>query len=231
MYPRSAMFGKTKAVPNVYYSDYFSYNPHVYEQNMSVVVDPGICSEATLSGRLSLGAYVGNELRGVTRVTPMNNRGLYFITVSANQANEEVQFKLLDELTGNTISMQGQVTFTSNQHLGSLAKPIEIKPIGSFACESFASVVNKDLNLSVFPNPFGKQVALFIQNISSPELTISVYDITGKQVDEFTHLTQNSQNTQVSWEPELRGISVKPGFYFVEVNSGGQLIRAKIIKK
>jgi hypothetical protein len=231
MYPRSAMFGKTKAVPNVYYSDYFSYNPHVYEQNMSVVVDPGICSEAMLSGRLSLGAYVGNELRGVTRVTTMNNRGLYFITVSANQANEEVQFKLLDELTGNTISMQGQVTFTSNQHLGSLAKPIEIKPIGSFACESFASVVNKDLNLSVFPNPFGKQVALFIQNISSPELTISVYDITGKQVDEFTHLTQNSQNAQVSWEPELRGISIKPGFYFVEVNSGGQLIRAKIIKK
>jgi len=231
MYPRSVMFGKTQAVPNLYRSDFFSYNPHVYEQNMSVVVDAGICQEAALSGRLSLGAYSGNELRGATRITQAGNRGLYFITVSANQFDEAIQFKLLDEQTGHTIDMLGRVTFSANQHLGSLIKPIEIKPAGNFSCENFAASFNTGLNISVFPNPFSNQVSLYIQNISSPNLAVAVYDIAGKQVDEFTYEALTNTSAYVLWEPEQRGLNIKPGFYFVEINSGGQLTRAKIIKK
>jgi hypothetical protein len=231
MYPRSAMFGKNQALPNTYQSNFFKYNPHLYEQNMSVVIDAGICKEAALSGRLSLGAYVGNELRGVTRITPTGNRGLYFITVNANEAGEAIQFKLLDEQTGNAIAMYGEIKFAANEHLGSLIKPFEIKPSGNFSCETFATNVQAALALTVFPNPFGNQISLFVQNVNTPTLNVVVYDITGKKVDEFSYEVLNNSTANIIWEPEQRAVSIKPGFYFVEINSGNQQIRAKIIKK
>lgn len=231
MYPRSAMFGKNQALPNTYQSNFFKYNPHLYEQNMSVVIDAGICKEAALSGRLSLGAYVGNELRGVTRITPTGNRGLYFITVNANEAGEAIQFKLLDEQTGNAIAMYGEIKFAANEHLGSLIKPFEIKPSANFSCETFATNVEAALALTVFPNPFGNQISLFVQNVNTPILNVVVYDITGKKVDEFSYEALNNSTANIIWEPEQRAVSIKPGFYFVEINSGNQQIRAKIIKK
>ena len=231
MYPRTAMFGKTQAVPNTYQSNYFTHNPHLYEQNMSVVIDAGICQEAALSGRLSLGAYSGNELRGVTRITQTGNRGLYFITVNANESNEVIQFKLLDEQTGNTINMQGQLKFGANEHLGSLMKPIEIKPSGNFLCENFTTSIQASLTLHVFPNPFGNQISLSVQNISAPQVNVVVYDITGKKIDEFNYETSQATSANIIWDPEQRAVSIKPGFYFVEINSGNQQIRAKIIKK
>lgn len=231
MYPRSAMFGKNQALPNTYQSNFFKYNPHLYEQNMSVVIDAGICKEAALSGRLSLGAYVGNELRGVTRITPTGNRGLYFITVNANEAGEAIQFKLLDEQTGNAIAMYGEIKFAANEHLGSLIKPFEIKPSANFSCETFATNLEAALALTVFPNPFGNQISLFVQNVNTPILNVVVYDITGKKVDEFSYEALNNSTANIIWEPEQRAVSIKPGFYFVEINSGNQQIRAKIIKK
>jgi hypothetical protein len=231
MYPRSAMFGKNQALPNTYQSNFFKYNPHLYEQNMSVVIDAGICSEAALSGRLSLCAYVGNELRGVTRITPTGNRGLYFITVNANETGEAIQFKLLDEQTGDAITMLGEIKFAANEHLGSLIKPLEIRPSGNFSCETFATIIQADIALTVYPNPFGNQISLFVQNLSSPSINVVVYDITGKRVDEFSYEALHNTSANIVWEPEQRAVSIKPGFYFVEINSGNQQIRAKIIKK
>jgi hypothetical protein len=76
---------------------------------MSAIVDAGVCKNAVSSGRLSLGAYIGNELRGVTRSSDIGNgKNLYFINVSSNNDSDSISFKLfpvLEPQKTNTLFM------------------------------------------------------------------------------------------------------------------------------
>lgn len=230
-YPRSAMFGKKGTFENTYSSKYFGVDVTRYENNMSAVVDAGVCNEALNTGRFSLGAYSGSELRGVTTVSKLvNGKNLYFLNISSNNELEKITFRLLDEETGKTYELEGTATFESNKLIGNISTPQVLKNTGSFNCTNYAQSLTNSLNVFVYPNPFNTNVTLNIQGFKSSSLEVKIVDIAGKEVDRFDFNTGGNTTSNIDWNPENRGLSLKQGIYFVEISSASQTVRTKIIK-
>lgn len=231
-YPRSAMFGKKNTTENPYESKYFNVDVTKYENNMSAVIDAGVCNEALNSGRLSLGAYSGNELRGATSVSKLSNgKNLFFLNISSNNELEKITFRLLDEETGKTYELEGNTTFESNKLVGDLMTPQTLKNTGSFDCNTFTKQnVASGLNLFVFPNPFNTSVMLNVEGLKAGNLDVKIVDIAGKTVDAFGFDAQGNSTANIEWNPEKRGVSIKPGVYFAEIRTGSQTLRTKVIK-
>jgi hypothetical protein len=230
-YPRSAMFGKTGVVENAYKSNFFNVDVTKYEKNMNAIVDAGVCTEALASGRFSLGAYADNQLRGATKVTTLSNgRNVFFITMMANSEQDNLTFKLLDEKTGNTYDLSGSLKFENNKLVGTISQPHSLTTVSNFNCNDFASTKVSGLQIFAHPNPFNHNVVVNVQGLNAAKLKVKVLDVTGKLIDAFEHNTLNQVNTDINWNPEERGITLKQGFYFVEVEGNNQTLRTKIIK-
>ena len=230
-YPRSAMFGKTGVNENVYLSNYFKFNAANYDKNMSAIVDAGVCKNAISSGRLSLGAYIANELRGVTKSSDLGNgKNLYFINVSSNSDNDSVTFKLLDEQTGKTYDLEGNLNFENNKLSGEIKAPVLLKTSSSFNCNDFGLNQSNQASIYVYPNPFSTKIVINVQGLTGPKLEVKVFDLTGKQVDTFDYNTLGNTNNYIEWNPTDKGIKVQQGIYFVEVSAGDNILRSKILK-
>ncbi len=230
-YPRSAMFGKTGVNENVYLSNYFKFNAANYDKNMSAIVDVGVCMNAISSGRLSLGAYIANELRGVTKSSDLGNgKSLYFIKVSSNNDNDSISFKLLDEQTGKTYDLEGNLNFENNKLSGEIKAPVLLKTSSSFNCNDFGLNQSNQASIYVYPNPFSTKIIINVQGLTSPKLEVKVFDLTGKQVDAFDYNTLGNTNNYIEWNPTDKGIRIQQGIYFVEVSSGDNILRSKILK-
>jgi hypothetical protein len=229
-YPKSAMYGKTGVADNQYISNYFKFDATKFEKNMSTVIDAGVCNEAIGGGQLSMGAYVGNELRGVTKATTLaNGKNVYFLTIASN-STEEISFKLLDEKTGKTFDLEGNITFENNKLVGSITQPLTLKAGSDFNCNQYTSAVASSANLYAYPNPFGTKIMLSITGITAPVLKVKVVDVTGKLVDAFDYTTTGGSTSNINWSPIDRGVTLNQGIYFVEVSTNNQVVRTKIIK-
>ncbi len=230
-YPRSAMFGKTGVTENAYRSNFFNVDVAKYEKNMNAIVDAGVCNDVLTSGRFSLGAYADNQLRGATKVTTLSNgRNVFFITMLANNEQDNLTFKLLDEKTGTTYDLSGGLKFENNKLIGTISQPHTLTTSGNFNCNDFAQGKVNGLQIFAHPNPFNHNVVVNVQGLNASKLKVKVLDVTGKLVDEFEHNSSGQINTDIDWNPEERGINLKQGFYFVEVEGNNQTLRTKIIK-
>lgn len=230
-YPKSAMFGKKAIDINTYNSNYFKFDATKFEKNMSAVIDAGACNNALSNGRLSLGAYSNGELRGVTKVSTLDNgKNIYFLNISSNTDNENISFKLLDELNGKTYELLGDLNFDANKLVGSIPSPFALKTSGSFNCDDFNTSLSNGLNVFVYPNPFSSNIVLNIQGINASKVQVQIVDITGKAVDNFEQLTLGNNAINIDWNPSDRGITLNQGAYFIEVLAGDQVVRAKVLK-
>lgn len=230
-YPKSAMFGKKATADNVYVSNYFKLDATKFEKNMNAIVDAGVCNEVLATGRFSVGAYVNNQLRGATKPTALSNgRNLFFITLMANEEQEVLSFKLLDEKTGLTYDLNGNMKFETNKLIGSLTQPQALSIGGNFKCNDFVTAKVSGLQIFAHPNPFNTSVVLNVQGFTAAKLNIKVLDVTGKLVDAFEYETHGESNCNINWKPTDRGVEVNQGFYFVEVEGNNQTVRTKIIK-
>lgn len=229
-YPKSAMYGKTGVADNQYISNYFKFNAAKFEKNMSTIIDAGACNEAIGGGILSLGAYVGNELRGVTKVTTLaSGKNLYFLTIASNNT-EEISFKLLDEKSGKTFDLEGNVMFESNKLVGSITQPLTLKVGADFNCNQYTTAIASSASLYAYPNPFGTKVMFSVTGINAPKLKVRVIDVAGKVVDVFDYISSGSGTANIDWTPTDRGVTLNQGIYFVEVSANNQVARTKIIK-
>ncbi len=231
-YPKSAMFGKKATTDNAYVSNYFKLDATKFEKNMNAIVDAGVCNEVLATGRFSVGAYVNDQLRGATKPTTLSNgRNLFFITLMANEEQEVLNFKLLDEKTGLTYDLNGNMKFETNKLIGSLTQPQALSIGGNFKCNDFVTAKVSGLQIFAHPNPFSTSVVLNVQGFTAAKLKVKVLDVTGKLIDAFEYDTQGESNSNINWNPLDRGVKVNQGFYFVEVEGNSQVVRTKIIKQ
>jgi hypothetical protein len=230
-YPRSAMFGKKEYQANEYQSKFFVPDYAAFENNMNIIVEADVCKESLMDGRLSLGAFKGNDIRGASSITKLENGNLlYFLTIAGNN-EEELSFKLLDESNGQTVDLIGKVKFVGNKLEGSLTKPVLLTPQSAIKCEDYTSrIITQELTLSASPNPYQTDVTLSVRGLQAGSVKISVYDVAGKLVDEFDYDANGATRADINWNPSAKGLELYSGFYFVEVTNNNQSIRTKLLK-
>ena len=103
-----------------------------YEYSMSLVAFVNIDGTNLNSTNDLVGAFVNNELRGVTNLVyvPSNGRYYAYLTVFANSNSEMINFKIYNSNTDQIVDMPQEFEFVINSHYGdifqafSLANPI-----------------------------------------------------------------------------------------------------------
>ena len=129
--PSGLYFESNRETENFFYSKAAAPNweaaPNLLN-NMSIIgkiqLSPGVFS---LNGNDIIGAFVGEECRGVANPFPSQN-GVFFLTVGSNiQSGEKVSFKIYLSATDNIMDASDTVTFQSNAEVGTMADPFIIK--------------------------------------------------------------------------------------------------------
>lgn len=69
---------------------------------------------------------------------------------------------------------------------------------------------------SAYPNPFNASVYFVLDGQTSEHVNISIYSITGKQVDQFFIPRLNGQQSKIGWSPSL---NVPSGTYFIQAST------------
>ena len=165
-------------------------------------------------------AKYGQEVRGVIEpITMGEGNPLYFMTIYGQQNAEKISFEAIDQATGESISLEGQVVFNQEEHLGSLASPVSLKLGGD---------LESSLDLAVYPNPFSDELTIKMPKTSEhlPEMTI--VNLTGQILGQLEVIDQGNQ-----WSAVLRSnrLELKSGLYIIRVMLDHQYYDFKIIKQ
>ncbi len=222
-YPLSAMFGKKEFEDNSVKSAYWSFNPHKFAGNMSLVAKVSACSNLQNTQGFLLGAFVNDELRGFTKpVSTKANEQAYFLTIAGGE-NENIIFKLLDESTGNVYDLDQSIAYNTNAITGSLAEPLllsnEAPCIANKSIGAFSS--------NVYPVPFNESLTIGFNLPQNDKVSIRIIDISGKELGIICkEELYNKGAHQLNW----KSTGLPTGVYIIEIVSSGNTVRHKIVK-
>ncbi|MEO0156030.1 MAG: T9SS type A sorting domain-containing protein [candidate division WOR-3 bacterium] len=102
---------------------------------------------------------------------------------------------------------------------------------------------SRNSNFEVYPNPFNNNLTIkfqtpglkshnpngnvgqgFLQEpmvLSEPEVSLAIYDVTGRMVKDFSRLTVNGERSTVVWDGcDDSGRRLSGGVYFVRLEAG-----------
>ena len=100
-------------------------NPNAYQYDMTIY-GKLIVSDAVVTdySNYEVGAFVGDECRGVATVNSQSGYTWLNIRVRSNsESGETVQFKLFDKTTGETSTLQETIAFESSGQVGQPSNP------------------------------------------------------------------------------------------------------------
>ncbi|MFH1011090.1 MAG: T9SS type A sorting domain-containing protein [bacterium] len=88
-----------------------------------------------------------------------------------------------------------------------------------------AEIMPQDFQISAWPNPFNSSVSLAYYLPASGQVTLSVYDLLGRQVEMLVQETQVPGMHQIAWRPERQA----SGTYFIRMQSPKHSVTQKVI--
>jgi len=88
----------------------------------------------------------------------------------------------------------------------------------------------KPTDLNVFPNPFHTSVTFRVTASKRERCSLKIYDITGRVVREFPHITLTNNRAQITWNLDNYPYSnLSSGIYFAQLKVGKKSIVKKVI--
>lgn len=112
-------------------NDIWEHDPYAYQYDMSVYAAIKINEEIASPTRYSLGAFHGEECRGIAVVQEKNSSYYYYLRIRSNNQNgENITFKIYDNQTGIEMGgswLQTTMTFNANDRKGYPSSPFIIE--------------------------------------------------------------------------------------------------------
>lgn len=123
-------------------------------------------------------------------------------------------FRLFDyELSENEIRKLKSGTFTGIKSL----EDSQIKPL-------------KTILFPSYPNPFNNQTVIMYQLVKTTNVSVSIYDLLGRKVNEFIFSNQTAGEYKINWNgTDESGKSVSSGIYLVGLRAGNFMEVQKVI--
>lgn len=97
---------------------------------------------------------------------------------------------------------------------------------GIFATKSYSTSsdfgrfeLSKSFSLKSYPNPINSQTTIEFENSSAGQLSVSVYDLTGKKITTLVNQEFPVGNFSVIWNIHDAGTKVSPGQYFIMIEN------------
>ena len=200
----------------------WSINPPDFEHSMTIV---GMLSDGmgnvTLEGQ-TIGAFVGDEARGVATATYIEqlDEWMFFLTIFANEAQEQLTFKLHDESTDKVTGLQEELFFDINLQVGTPLQPMPFTQLVN-------SVVETDFKngrMVVLPNPFRHLSSIHFQTMQNGTASVAITDALGRVVD---HFEMNALRGWNSFDWSANGLT--GGVYFIRLEMGNVVMTERVV--
>ena len=193
------------------YSPFTPVDHHRFSDNMNVV------ARVTVNGvevdTLTVGAFIGNECRGVATAT---DDGYYMLTIAGNaeETGAGVSFKTV--IDGNVVGINEKLTWGSDMLYGDLDEPVKFTVASSGVDDIYATdgiTITPTLVRDVVNVRSGSELA-----------SVTVYAVSGAVVVRETDLGDTTTSLRLGYLPS--------GVYLVEVTTvtGNHLIK-RIVKQ
>ncbi|KAA3645258.1 MAG: T9SS C-terminal target domain-containing protein [Bacteroidetes bacterium] len=162
----------------------FTLNPNNFEASTNAIIKINTCEELLNDSTWSLVAFKGAEVRGYSKSTIKVNEDVgseYFITIYG-EGNETYNFEMINSLTEEKIQVIGQVSFEKNQLQGNINNPLKFEINKPIDCDQFIKneVIDSELRLSCYPNPFSQFVTIVVPKEISENGVLEIIDQTGR---------------------------------------------------
>ena len=206
----------------------FSIPLHIENGNRSMALDIATTFDGAVLEPISVtsGKDIPNNLF-VYNIDKTNGKILIGIAGTENLNNQaevaNINFRIVSNTSSNTVTTLGINQFKANETdytLSSVAKVIQISDLAS----SVNSVSTDNGTLSVYPNPLKSTSKVhFTVKKSGTNVTISLFDITGKQVDILVNGMQSAGAYAIDLNKMNRGV------YLLKMISGNETQIQKVI--
>lgn len=188
----------------------WSYDKHAYRDNQTIIAELYTGGTKALEGTYSVGAFVGNECRGLGRYID----GLLHMTIHGDLlSNETVAFKAYENATGKEFSVEETLPF-NGEHLGSMKSPYALH-IGT---GTGIQGVQSTSDFNVYPNPV--KSTMYISGDISKIEEVKILATNGKIVISTEHYSDAGINVS----------SLLPGVYVVAIHTSSGYLYKKMLK-
>ncbi len=173
-----------------------------------------------------IGAFSGNECRGVAIPQLIDGKLYYFMTVYGHTDTETLIFRMIDGDTEKQYLLNNRLEFRSGKSEGSYNDPYkwqlskEQQKAGSY--QLYQS----------YPNPFSEFTTIGYELPQASEIQITILDMKGRILKTLVKGMQPEGNYQVKWYgDDNHGVRLSSGIYFVIMQTNGGTLQHKVILK
>jgi hypothetical protein len=197
-----------------------------YEHNMTLIGIFQYHNANATTELMELGAFVGNEIRGVAQAVhiEMSDSYMFFLTSYSNTNGEQLHFRLYDPATGEVQELEEELTFIPNYHQGSIESPIP------FSLQTTGTAELSDGQMfEVQPNPFRNETVCRIELSKAQDIVISISDLNGAEVYNIMALAHEGLNTY-GWDGNsTAGSPLSNGVYVVRLKTEHGISTRKVV--
>jgi hypothetical protein len=195
-------------------------NDNQYQQNQTVTADLQFNGVSTTQSHYLVGAFANGVCIGSAQPEFLTSLNLYrvFITVHGDTANvnQPITFKVYD--TDNDIEYVPTympISVTPDTVVAQVQNPYIINVQTTTGVNALTYTDGFSLLQNV-PNPFAKTTSIEYAVPSAQQVTLTLYDESGRLVKELVNGMQSAGNHKVSFEQE----NLQGGVYFYQMKSG-----------
>ncbi len=206
--------------------NFWTVDPTQFEHSMTLIGMLKVNEQNATTATMELGAFANAQVRGSSTaiyIPPLQSY-LFFLTVYANSAGEQIRYQLFDSSTGGIQELKEVMFFSPEWHQGSIDAPLPFTLLSS-GTEEISAVQSFDVQ----PNPFQQETTLRFALLKSQDLRITVTDMSGKQVAEINTSGKEGINS-LSWKAQSeQGAALAKGVYFVRLQTESGSVVKKIV--
>ena len=135
-----------------------------------------------------IGAFVGDECRGVAVPQKIDGEYRYFMVVYGRPTDEVVEFRIIDNQTGQQHTVASTTTFVSGKNHGSYARPY------TWDIDAEESVSELSSAMKVYPNPMRETTTIVYEISETSPVIVTITDLNGREVKRLAEGVQQAGN-------------------------------------
>jgi hypothetical protein len=171
--------------------------------------------------------YAGND-NYIDQISPlanavmlMSNEDPYYGVAVANDAGD---YKTI----GTSFNFAGLVDEEGSSKDGVIASILDFFEIG-YIWTSTEEFVLQTASVNAYPNPFKGQVNFDVTLEQVSNVSVEIFDLTGRVVTTLVQQKLNAGKHSFSWNADENATAAEPGIYFYRMKAGKEVVTKKLI--